>query len=276
MAMAELNIDQINNALASGRRYVLVRLLSAKGSTPRDAGALMLVGDKEVFGTIGGGSAEWVAVLTARKFIAGQTNVSHETITLGPEIDQCCGGVIDVSYEFLAPGNASGLSLEEQNRQLTDALIFGAGHTGFALARALSSLPFNITIIDPRSEYEDKVGDFEFQNLAMPEDAVRAASGNSVFVVTTHDHSLDFLITSEALARQDALYVGMIGSPTKRAVLKSWMGDNGYDKKFIKQLFCPIGGTKVRNKQPEVIAAMCVAEILETLEAGTEYPARVK
>ncbi len=49
----------------------------------------------------------------------------------------------------------------------------------------------------------------------------------SAFVVLTHEHALDFLISAEALQRDDAAYVGMIGSKTKRAGFKSWMVDNG-------------------------------------------------
>ncbi len=89
---------------------------------------------------------------------------------------------------------------------------------------------------------------------------------HSIFIITTHDHSLDFLITAEALAKGNAKYVGMIGSPTKRAVLKSWLKENDYDAASIANLHCPLGGNKVKNKQPEIIAALTVAEILEAIE----------
>ena len=46
----------------------------------------------------------------------------------------------------------------------------------------------------------------------VPEDVARKAASGSVFIILTHDHSLDFLIACEALARGDAAYVGMIGS----------------------------------------------------------------
>jgi xanthine dehydrogenase accessory factor len=49
----------------------------------------------------------------------------------------------------------------------------------------------------------------------------------SAFVMLTHDHALDFLLTREALARsqtvQDVAYVGMIGSKTKRATFARWL-----------------------------------------------------
>ncbi len=55
---------------------------------------------------------------------------------------------------------------------------------------------------------------------AMPEQVVRSAPPGSAFIVLTHDHALDFLIVTEALQRRDAVYVGMIGSKTKRPLSK--------------------------------------------------------
>ncbi|MCF6321071.1 MAG: xanthine dehydrogenase accessory protein XdhC [Rhizobiaceae bacterium] len=265
--MAELTVKNIDEALTGNEEFFLVEVLETKGSTPRDAGALMMVGTDEIHGTIGGGSAEWVAVRTVRGFIDGEKFINQQTITLGPEIDQCCGGVIEVSYKPLTGEMRAGLVQMLGEQTQTSILIFGAGHTGLALANALAPLNFNTQIIDSRIEYETKFPDVKLRCLALPEEAVRGAASGSVFVVTTHDHSLDFLITAEALARGDAKYVGMIGSPTKRAVLKSWLRDNGYDAASIEKLYCPIGGTGVRNKQPEIIAAMTTAEILAALES---------
>lgn len=264
--MAELTVEQLEYALESGDPYFLVRVKTTTGSTPRDAGALMLVGESNISGTIGGGSAEWVAVQRVREFIKGAAFNNRETITLGPEIDQCCGGTIEVVYAPLTKDNLNSAVDQISGDASQQVMIFGAGHTGMALANALGVLGMRVTIVDTRPEYRLKFPDHDVLCLALPEKVVREAREDTVFIVTTHDHSLDFLITSEVLARKDAAYVGMIGSKTKRAVLKSWMGDNGYDATSVEQLFCPIGGSDVRNKQPEVIAAMCVAEILRTIE----------
>lgn len=264
--MAELGIEHIELALAGGDPHYLVQVMTATGSTPRDAGAIMLVGRDSVYGTIGGGSAEWVAIQTVRGFIEGGVFNQSEIITLGPEIDQCCGGTIEVAYALLARDNLNDTVNKLTCAKSQKVLIFGAGHTGMALADALVVTGMDATIIDTRPDYARHNRRHDIQCLALPEIAARDAPKGSVFIVTTHDHSLDFLITAEVLARKDAIYVGMIGSKTKRAVLKNWMGDNEYDANSIEALFCPIGGTGVKNKQPEVIAAMCVAEILSAIE----------
>ena len=61
----------------------------------------------------------------------------------------------------------------------------------------------------------------------------------------------------------------MIGSATKRAVFLSWLADNGYDPALAAGLTCPIGGSEVKDKRPQVIAAMTAAEILLAL-AGNQ------
>ena len=64
--------------------------------------------------------------------------------------------------------------------------------------------------------------DIETRLTPVPEEMVRDAPAGSAFVVLTHDHALDFLIVAEALKREDAAYVGMIGSKTKKATFRSW------------------------------------------------------
>ena len=46
---------------SAGCARVLVELVDARGSTPREAGAAMLVTAEAVFGTIGGGQLEYLA-----------------------------------------------------------------------------------------------------------------------------------------------------------------------------------------------------------------------
>ena len=100
----------------------------------------------------------------------------------------------------------------------------------------------------------------------VPEEVIADAPAGSAFVVLTHDHALDFLIVAEALKRADAAYVGMIGSKTKKATFKGWFlkTANGTEDAFAR-LVTPIGGTKVKDKRPAVIAALAAAEIMTAL-----------
>ena len=254
---------------------MLVRVAAVRGSAPRDNDAVMSVTAGEMAGTIGGGQLEWLAIAKAREMLADRSQVASMDVALGPEIGQCCGGRVRLDFEPVDAPLLGALEMQAsaQKRELPQVLVFGAGHTGKALARALAPLPLITMLIDSRPE---AVEGFHHGGAvvasAMPESEVRKAPPNSVFVAMTHSHNLDFLITAEALARGDAAYCGMIGSATKRAVFLSWLAENGYDKSLGEKLTCPIGGSTVRDKRPEVIAALTAAEILAALSARELSP----
>ena len=102
----------------------------------------------------------------------------------------------------------------------------------------------------------------------LPEVDIATAPKGSAFVVLTHDHGLDFLLTAAALERGDAAYVGMIGSATKRAKFRNWL--HLYcDGQPLQHLNCPIGASGSRDKRPSVIAAFVVAEVMAELTSET-------
>jgi xanthine dehydrogenase accessory factor len=73
---------------------VVVTVACAEGSTPREAGAKMIVTDDAVLGTIGGGNLEFKAIDLARALLArgdGTAPTMHR-FALGPSLGQCCGG----------------------------------------------------------------------------------------------------------------------------------------------------------------------------------------
>ena len=100
---------------------------------------------------------------------------------------------------------------------------------------------------------------------ALPEALVADIPPGSAVVIVTHDHALDFLIAREALARPDLAYTGMIGSATKRATFTRWLLREGGGPDWLERLTLPIGGGAVKDKRPQVIAAMTVAEMLTAL-----------
>ena len=143
----------------------------------------------------------------------------------------------------------------------------GAGHVGRALAAALALLPVRTVLVDSRAEELALTPpSVEAVLTAIPEEEVRRAAPGGAFVVLTHDHALDFLIVREALAREDAAYVGMIGSRTKRVSFLRWLREAGAVD--TAPLVCPIGAAGRPDKRPEVIAAFVAAEIMQRIAAG--------
>lgn len=74
---------------------VRVVVAEARGSTPREAGACMLVGENFSVGTIGGGQLEWEALAAAHELLADATAAAQlRKSVLGADLGQCCGGVV--------------------------------------------------------------------------------------------------------------------------------------------------------------------------------------
>lgn len=252
-------------------RAALVEVARAKGSTPREAGAYMLVSPTAIHGTIGGGQLEFMAIDKAREMLAGSHDGGASTldVPLGPEIGQCCGGRVEVLIRLVDDALKAQLAKAAKNEEacLPHVYIFGGGHVGLALANALSLLPVKATVVETREGEMDAMPDGVAATLtAVPEEMVRSAPPGAAFVVLTHDHALDFLIVAEALKRKDAAYVGMIGSRTKKATFRSWyLKSAGGSEANFARLVSPIGGNDLKDKRPAVIAALAAAEIMTAL-----------
>ncbi|NTS33604.1 xanthine dehydrogenase accessory protein XdhC [Phyllobacterium sp. BT25] len=260
------NRDDIRDFLNRRKRVVLVEVKAADGSTPRDAGAWMLVAPDCIFGTIGGGQLEYIAIDHARRALKRGSEIEALTVPLGPEIGQCCGGRVALDFKPVDRDAAAAL-VEKVDREIAQrphVYVFGAGHVGDALAMALSLVPLRVILVDTREEElsASQVPGVETCLTAMPEALVRDAPEGSAFVILTHDHALDFLIAAEALARSDASYVGMIGSKTKRAAFRNWLTREVGRPEVFERLVCPVGGTAVKDKRPPVIAALAAAEVM--------------
>ena len=74
----------------SATPYVIITVLGARGSTPRDNGTKMLVTAQDSFCTIGGGNLEYKAIAIARDMLrSGQTQQHIEKFPLGASLGQC-------------------------------------------------------------------------------------------------------------------------------------------------------------------------------------------
>jgi xanthine dehydrogenase accessory factor len=254
--------------LAANPACVLVTVGATKGSTPREQGAFMLVCTSATFGTIGGGQLEYSAIDKARQMLTSTEASSAFVVKLGPEIGQCCGGEVLLTLELLTNQRRNELLAQERSEfeKRPHVYIFGAGHVGNALANAFALLPVVTTIVDQR-EKELALVPLALERLcvAMPETVVKCAPPGSVFLVLTHDHALDFLIVREALERQDAAYIGMIGSKSKRGTFNNWYLREGGTQTNLSRLVSPIGGNGEGDKRPAIIAALAAAEVVLAL-----------
>lgn len=263
-------VPKLQAFLAAAPAAALVEVADAKGSTPREQGAWMLVSPVAIFGTIGGGQLEYMAIDEARKALAARgQGPGLLDVALGPEIGQCCGGRVGLAISIVDMATREALvrRVEADDRARPPVCVFGGGHVGHALAAALALLPVRAVMIETRADaLEGMPAGVETRLTPVPEEVVREAPAGSAFVILTHDHALDFLIAAEALSRSDAAYVGMIGSRTKKATFRSWyLRQSGGSEAGFARLVSPIGGDAVRDKRPAVIASLAAAEIMTAL-----------
>ncbi len=149
-------------------------------------------------------------------------------------------------------------------------VLFGAGHVGAAVVRALSPLPCTITWVDERDDmFPDDVPDnVRIEATDAPEDLVGSAPDGASYLVMTHSHALDQRLAEAILARDGVGWFGLIGSKTKRKQFEHRLRARGFDGERIDAMACPIGLPGITGKEPAVIAASVSAQLLMLWEAA--------
>jgi xanthine dehydrogenase accessory factor len=141
---------------------------------------------------------------------------------------------------------------------------------GRAIVRALE--PFDVAVewIDERDDEfpplrpDDPAPTARIDRVCV--DAVEAevaqAPPGAYYLVLTHRHDLDLRITEAVLERGDFGFLGLIGSATKRARFEHHFERRGIPSATVARMVCPIGIEGIDGKEPEVIAAAVVAQLL--------------
>lgn len=256
-------------AVLGGERAVIhAQITGLRGSSPRELGAEMFVTAQEIAGTIGGGQAEWQSLGRAREMLAHGEMQARLEIALGPEIGQCCGGRITVTLTRLG-ASARATALARIEAATPHVVILGAGHVGRALAEIMAPLPCRVLLVDPRAaELARATPLVETRLTPLPEAEIAAGPPGSAYVVATHDHGLDFLLTLAALRRGDAAYIGLIGSATKRRRFEAFARET-QESVDTSALICPMA-PQAGSKHPGVIALATAQEILDAFATARE------
>jgi xanthine dehydrogenase accessory factor len=265
--------------LVTGRRAIVVEVTEVRGAVPRETGTRMLVAEQQLAGTIGGGHLELKAIEQARALLAGAPEAACTTrFPLGPALGQCCGGIVNLRF---APLDAAALQAWPVSPLRFELQLYGAGHVGRAIVRALVPLPVRVDWIDEREEeFPEQLFEAE---PAWPENVrkvcvdaveaeVRVAPAGAFYLVLTHQHDLDLRISEEILRRGDFGFFGLIGSRTKRQRFIHRFEQRGIAPEVIARMICPIGVPGVTGKAPEVIAAAVVAQLLQASSGAPGAP----
>ncbi len=302
-----LNLEAIRAATAQHGTVTRVLVADHKGSTPREAGASMLIWADGQSGTIGGGALEQQASDFARTV----TKPTALNIPLGPALGQCCGGNVVLVFEPFTPetlppetgpyirnisgkddqplafkrllkslrnsGQApshiwlGGWLLETLTEQKTPLWLYGAGHVGRAIVDTFDGLPFDITWVDTSADRFPADIPLHANHLIAqnPSDAVKHAPDTAHHVVLTYSHALDLDLCHAILSRNHAS-LGLIGSATKRARFSSKLTDLGHASAQISRIICPIGQREL-GKTPKAIAIGLAAELLNASTTSSAH-----
>ncbi|MEM7073064.1 MAG: xanthine dehydrogenase accessory protein XdhC, partial [Pseudomonadota bacterium] len=153
--------------------------------------------------------------------------------------------------------------------------LYGAGHVARALVQALLPLEMIVHWFDSR--------DHAFPNL-VPSNVTTHRLTDPAFqfdqspdhpydwpdyvLVMTHSHELDYKLVESALTHKAGLWVGLIGSQTKRKRFEHRLKRSG--ARVLGRLICPIGTGKLNARNPAAIAldvAWQLAHLQESVEA---------
>lgn len=240
-------------AIRGGEPAAVVTVIEARGSTPRQAAAKMLVyADGRILGTVGGGAVEARAIEEAQAAI-GENQSRELAYTLVDEArgdPGICGGDMRLFVEVLAPRPT--------------LLIVGGGHVGQALAELGAFLDYRIVVLDER---EAMVTPERFpwaETLLTGDPAGRVADfpltkHTYVALVTPH-YTLDERVLA-VLADRAVAYVGMIGSRRRSALTFERARDHGLPEDFLEQVHTPIG-LDIGAESPREIAVSILAEVI--------------
>ncbi len=247
---------------------ILVTVTKTKGSVPREAGTWMVIAGDGIIGTLGGGNVEFQAISYAKNF--GDTSEKTKRFALGPSLGQCCGGVMDLSFERI---NESQLTLLQANLDMAckPIALFGGGHVGRAIVNVLAPLPYRVTWVDSRDEIfpSDVPPKVVCEHSDPVQSAVASLASGSAVLIMSFSHAEDLEIVQQCLKRyreqNDLPFIGLIGSKTKWATFKNRLRERGFTDAELAQVTCPIGVSGISGKEPEVIAVAVAAQLLQKL-----------
>ncbi|MFE3580186.1 xanthine dehydrogenase accessory protein XdhC [Streptomyces vinaceus] len=256
---------------------VLVTVATVRGHAPRRAGAKLVVGRTETWGSIGGGNIEAVAIDRARELIGAAAAEPEPESEPEPELMefalndkvtgrhgvQCCGGAVTVLLEPLPVVQA--------------VAVFGVGHVGLELARILARHHLDLHLVDTRPDMltderlgvlADAVAQVHVHHTPLLPEAVLAELPPGAHVlIMTHDHAEDAALCDAALRTAGLGSIGLIGSSAKWARFRQRLAtEGGHDAAAIDRIKTPIGISGIAGKEPATIAVSVAADLLRTFE----------
>ena len=287
--------------LRAGRSAMLAAIVSHEGSSPREAGSVMLVGSSgRLAGTIGGGAVEQNAQAEAQRLLASGTSGIHEYClrqNRQEDIGMVCGGRVTVFFQYFSAQEASLRLAEAVLRRIETgqpgymvlggdlptladgsappqgaaiplptlhrAILFGGGHIALALAPLLNSVGFRVTVFDDRAEFSGPARFPMAETIHGDYERIGdyLALGPEDYVVVVTEGHRHDFAVERQALGHELAYIGAIGSKTKTAAVNQRLLDCGFTQADLERLHAPIG-LPIKSATPEEIAVSIAAEMI--------------
>jgi len=233
-----------------GEAFVLATVVASSGSSPRKAGAKLLVrSDGSFLGSVGGGRVEQESVEAALIALADKTPRILE-FALTEENGFACGGNMSVYIE------------PQGQRPLL--VMFGAGHVGRAVASLAHGCGFRVVVVDERPECaSEALLPGADQVICLPVQKAFAQlqlEAEDYAVIATPGHLADFAAVRGCLAT-GAGFIGLLGSRRKRETLLQTLEDEGFAAEQRQRIITPVG-VDIGAQTPEELAVSIVGQLI--------------
>jgi xanthine dehydrogenase accessory factor len=243
----------IVETMEKNQPVALATVVRTQGSTPREAGAKMLVyADGSIMGTVGGSAVEGRVIATAQDALAdGRPRLLDFDLTERDQLGMLCGGQMQVFVDVITPA--------------PQLVLFGAGHVAQEVARIGAQLGFAVVVVDDRPEWANAARFSQAQRLIVaPLDEALAHitfTPQTYIAIMTGEHSSD-----EAVLRQmvglPVAYLGLIGSRRKIKTIFERLRAAGVPEEQLARVHAPIG-LPIGGETPAEIAVSIAAEMVQ-------------
>jgi xanthine dehydrogenase accessory factor len=243
----------IVEALERNQPVALATVVRTQGSTPREAGAKMLVyADGSTLDTIGGAAVEGRVIAAAQAALAdGQPRLLDFDLTERDQLGMLCGGQMQVFVDVITPA--------------PQFVLFGAGHVAQEVARIGAQLGFAVVVVDARPEWANAARFPQAQRLivASLDEAIThlTFTPQTYIAIMTGEHSSDEAVLRRVLGLPVA-YIGLIGSRRKIKVIFDHLRADGVPEEQFARVHAPIG-LPIGGETPAEIAVSIAAEMVQ-------------
>ncbi len=255
-------LEKASKLAEQGVVFVTITLVQPEGHVPQDIGAKAIVTESGLeWGTVGGGRLEARAIehalaMIARVMAGAETNkvVDSEIVRyeLQRDLNMVCGGAATLFYEISAARNWS-------------IAIFGAGHVAQATVALLCTFACNVICVDHRQEWLDKIAPRGNLRKIMAADMsleVATLPAGTFYVCMSQGHATDLPIVRRILKRDQAAFIGVIGSQAKAKTLRGALLKEGFAQEAVDKIHCPVG-LPIGGNSPAEIAVSIAAQLLQ-------------